>query len=189
MTRKFFTAVGFIFLATPSVMAWDSSRCASFVDDGLYTKYKYMGPGEGFTKASKDQGSVKGFSAPSTEGSTASLDPKYSSHQSSSLGQYLSSTGPCAMIGLNEMKERREKYFVQNKDEILREIAKGQGEHLNVLATYSLCEKQSFNQFSQKLQQNMDQFLNRKESYGEVIDTSVKSDQHLVDACYDLSAT
>ena len=89
----------------------DQKKCSKLLNNGLYKKYEYGGIDQPLTKATKKHGSSKATSVTSTEGSTALLDPKYYSNITTSETQFLSSTGACSGIALNQIKENRRKYI------------------------------------------------------------------------------
>lgn len=120
----------------------------------------------------------------SPESTTASSDPKYTVNKLSSVSQYFSSWGPCSFIGLNDMKEQRDRYYAQNQEEILREIAMGRGEHLLVLADMSLCETTAREKFVSQLQNHMEQFINLDGPVSSTMDKLIENDQTLTTACF-----
>jgi len=152
------------------------------MNKGWYKKYEYQGINQPATKATKKHGSSKAPFVLSTEASTASLDPKYSSNVSTSQAQYTSSWGPCSALALNTLKTERDLYFAQNRDEVLREIARGQGEHLEVLAAFSLCDQSATNLFAQQTQQNMVPFLSAT-SIAPVINHIIEAHPQLAQSC------
>lgn len=171
------------FVFSSSAYAMNISGCSNMLNNGWYKKYKYRGvDGAAFKATTKD--GFKGSSATSTEGSTASLDPKYSANYSTFGSQYWSSWGPCAMFGSNEIRENREKYFVQNRDEILKDIAVGQGEHVNVLASFSLCEDKAISTYGAELQKNIGSLIQPKNSYNQALDQIVSSNSFLAANCF-----
>ena len=175
-----------LLLNLAAVPAWSMnlSACSSMMNDGLYKKYEYRGVDSPMTKSTKKEGSTKGSTVTSTEGSTASVDPKYWMHVTSFWGQYFTSTGPCAMLGLNELYERRDRYYGQNREEILREVSKGTGEHLRVLAQYSLCDEDKIGEFSALLQKRTPALINVDLHVGQVIDAMVIDEPSLKGVCW-----
>lgn len=171
-------------LTSFSVLALDINACSRLLNNGLYKKYEYGGIDQPLTKATKKHGSSKGTSATSTEGTTALLDPKYWSNVSTSETQTTSSSGECNLFALNQIKESRELYIIQNRDELMVEVSKGQGEHLDVLATFSLCDKGATSNFKQSLQHETSELLKVKENFGRVIDSMVSSNEVLNKACH-----
>jgi hypothetical protein len=179
----------FVFLAlllmSLQSFAFNRSKCSTYLNDGLYKKYQYQGIDYPLTKATKKEGIASATFVVSTEGSTAFFDPKHATHVSSSPAQYTSSTGSCSFLGQNEMRHQRERYFVQNKETLLKEIARGQGEFLNTLAAYSLCEDSVVSRFAQKLQARTPEFVSSShQSYGDIIDRTVRTDEKLAKNCF-----
>lgn len=168
-------------------MGWslDRNRCANFMKDGLYKKYEYLSALEAWKK----YGSTTGFTYWSTEPTTTALDPKVWLHSSTSVANVVSSFGPCRLFGIQEMFLQREKYFVQNKVEILKEIARARGEHLNVLAAFSLCEADAVPAFRRKLQNQLPKFIepNSQNETGKIIDRALQQDSTLKQKCIILS--
>lgn len=165
-------------------MALNQNACSRLLNNGLYKKYEYGGVDQPLTKATKRHGASKGSSATSTEGTTALLDPKYWSNVSTSETQSTSSTGECNLFGLNQLKEQRELYFLQNRDELIADIAKGQGEHLQVLASYSLCDDDKVELFNKRMQPMTKTFINAKDSLGKIVDQTVASSVELQGVCH-----
>lgn len=172
-----------ILIYSSSSMALNQQACSRLLNDGLYKKYEYGGVDQPLTKAVKRHGSSKGSSATSTEGTTALLDPKYWSNVSTSETQATSSTGECNLFGLNRLKEQRDLYFAQNSDEIMAEIAQGRGEHVSVLASYTLCDQDKFETFGRALQMKMKDFISEEQDYGAIINQAISANS-LEKNCY-----
>lgn len=171
-----------------SALAMNQSKCSKLLNNGLYKKYEYGGIDQPLTKATKKHGSSKGTSATSTEGSTASLDPKYWSNITTSETQFISSSGACSAIALNQIKENRSKYIAQNFDEIKKEIAQADGEHLSVLAMFSLCDKSSEVPFMRALQKDFKKInSSNSKTMSDIIDNKVKKSKVLALSCHSFS--
>ena len=186
MRIRIFLFLG-ILSASSSGVAYNASNCASYLNDGLYKKYKYMGHDGALGKLSTEKKGLttkESSTDASSEGTTASVDPKYTTRTALSHSQYTSSWGKCSGLALNNIKEQREKYFVQNQEEILKEISMGRGEHLLVLADMTLCEPRVRAQFSAQLQSHMENFMNFKGPVSPVMDQIVIEDKTLAEACY-----
>jgi hypothetical protein len=173
-------------LFTFTAHAINMSGCDNLMNDGWYKKYKYQGIDQPLTKATKDHGSSAGSSRATTERSTATLDPKYSSNVTTSQTNFTSSRGPCGAIAMNEIRETRDLYIAQNRDEMLKEIAVGHGEHLNALASFSFCDKTSYGHFAAQMQAHAADFINSQTSasFASVIDREVSQDTDLSKSCY-----
>ena len=163
-------------------MAINHQACSKMLNDGLYKRYEYGGIDQPLTKATKRHGSSKGTSATTTEGTTALLDPKYWSNVSTSETQSTSSTGECNLFGLNKLKEQREMYFLQNRDEIIAQISQGGGPHVNVIAAYTLCDKNKFRYFSDELQRKTGSFIKIEKDFGTLLNAAIL-DGKLEQAC------
>lgn len=165
--------------------ALDQSKCSTFLNKGWYKKYEYGGVDQPLTKATKKHGVSKATAVTSTEGSTATLDPGYWSNVTTSETQFISSFGACSAIALQELKRQRNLYIVQNNNRIFHEIAAGGGEHLRVIATLSLCESSFFELLGEKMQSNMQQFLEvENDIYGDLVNQIIRSDQRLAEGCH-----
>lgn len=191
----------------------NNQACNKFLNEGWLRDYKYMGVGDPHvadspfdlfgastentsnspsSEATKKEGSIQGTSTTTTEDSTASSDPK----QWTNHGTYLTNVGfstgsmePCKYsfwASTAPLRENRNYYFAQNSNQILKEISEGKGEHLNVLASLSLCDKDSYQYFSEKLQNNIDIFLkpSDKKSNGDIIDQLIQKDKILAESCH-----
>lgn len=170
-----------------STWALDMDACSKLMNNGWYKKYEYGGVDQPLTKATKKHGSSKGTSATSTEGSTASVDPGYTTNVYTSHTQFTSSWGACDSIGLQRVEEAREKYYSQNKSEILKQMARGEGEHLAVLASFSLCDSDARAPLALQFQKNIQRFADLSgNSYGAVVDSIIVSDSALATRCMSL---
>jgi hypothetical protein len=179
-SKKALLAICTLFIAH-TALAWDTGGCSSMINNGWFKKYKYQGvDGAAGNATTKDN--FKGTSATSTEGSTASVDPKVWSNRSTSGIQYSSSWGKCSLFA-NEIRDNREKYFVQNKDEILKDIATGQGEHVKVLASFSLCDEAAVPAYGAQLQKNISKLITPAASYNQALDEIVEQDPVLSSKC------
>lgn len=173
----------FVILSSAQLaQAWNTSGCSSMINNGWFKKYKYQGvDGAGGKATTKDN--FKGTSATSTEGSTASVDPKVWSNRSTSAAQYSSSWGKCSLFGINEIRENREKYFVQNKDQILKDIAAGQGDHVEVLASFSFCNDNAIPAYGTQLQKHIGKLISPTATYNQALDEIIGTDAYLSENC------
>jgi hypothetical protein len=191
MTNTLRTIISVSFFVSITAHGWDSNRCKALLNDGLFKKYDYAGLDISYASAdaSHKDGTTKGSFHVTGEQTTTTFDPKFWVHESSSIGGFTTSTGPCKAIGLNEIRQQRELYFAQNKTEIFKEIAKGRGEHLRVLSGYSLCEDSAVDHFSETIQSRMKEFIETPETrpYGIIIDDAIKQDESLKASCYSLT--
>jgi hypothetical protein len=183
MSNLFFVAIA-AFFYTQSADAFNVNGCSNFINNGWYKKYEYQGFDNPGTKATKKHGSSKGTSIASTERTTATSDPKYSYNVTMSNVQYSSSFGPCSGLASSEIYKNRDNYYVQNRDEILREAAKGEGEHIRVLALFSLCEEHSIDDFATHLQARTALLQKTETAAGRVIDAMVMDVPELKKTCW-----
>lgn len=170
-------------LVSYSVLGVDQVKCSKLLNNGMWKTYKYGGIDQPLTKATKEVGVSKASSVTSTEGSTAISDPKYWSNVSTSETQSTSSYGDCSAIGFNNIKKMRDFYYEQNSTELLAQIARGDGEFLNVLTAYSLCDDNAFTRFKNILKNNMSNILSTDKPT-DLIDSMVGSDLVLRKSCY-----
>lgn len=149
-----------VLILSSSAFAIDSRKCSNMLNNGMWKKYRYGGMGEYnanmITQGTKKQGSSTVSSDISTESSTAILDPKYTSNVSTSQTQSTSSWGECsAFAQAEQLKKDREVYIAQNRPEVMMDIARGTGEHLNVITFYSACAPEATAELSSKLQSTL----------------------------------
>lgn len=170
-------------LCSLSAFGIDQAKCSKLLNAGMWKTYKYAGIDQPLTKATKDVGVSKATSVTSTEGTTAISDPKYWSNVSTSETQSTSSFGDCSLIGFDNIKKMRDFYFDQNSTELLAQIAKGDGEFLNVLTAYSLCDDQAFFRYKNILKNNLTDILISGKPTNK-IDTLVGSDFELSKHCH-----
>ncbi|MDH4466598.1 MAG: hypothetical protein QE271_00955 [Bacteriovoracaceae bacterium] len=182
---KFMKFSLFFFLSFFSLMAnaLDSSRCSSFLNNGMWKRYKYMGIDNPVTKATKNEGISKGTFVTSSEQSTGISDPKYWTNVSSSSSQGTSSWGDCRLLGLNNLKNMRDNYFNEHAAEIFADISKGDGHFLSVLSSFSLCDQISLQAYNLKLRQNIGVLTTSKTPIVE-IDSLISNDEILKESCY-----
>lgn len=182
-----------LMLLSSSAMAMDSSKCSGMLNKGLYKTYKWGGVGEANTKAitgeTKRTNPFSATSKISTEGSTAVVDPKYSSNVSTSGTHSVSSWGECSLFALQERKEQRDLYIAQNLDQIKKDIANGDGAHLEILSWFSLCEDSVIPEFNRTMQEKAgDLLVDQAAVLSQNIDNAIKGSKSLANKCYVLSA-
>jgi hypothetical protein len=116
-----------------------ASKCGEEIYNkrGMLTKYEYLNLT--ITEQTKKHGTSTS-SAISTESSTAALDPGVTTGFSSGLKQSLSTNGPCKWFGLMVyIGHHRKEFIAQNMDILKNEMAKGQGEMLEMLVHSYFC--------------------------------------------------
>lgn len=163
------------------------------LNKGLYKKYKWAGVGEANSKAmtaeTKSSGTTKATSRMSTEGSTAIVDPKYTTNVSMSGSQGTSSWGQCSVFGLIERRDQRDLYVAQNFEQIKKDMANGNGEHLKTLAWYALCEDDASENYFQALQSNFEKLsVSSESSFTRALDGVIESNSVLKVKCFNLTA-
>lgn len=173
-----------VFVFSQNAFAIDYDACSKMLNNGWYKKYEYGGIDQPLTKATKKHGSSKGTSATSTEGSTATFDPGYTTNVYTSHTQFTSSWGACDSIALERLEKIRENYYAQNKPEILKQMARGQGPHLDVLASLNLCDAESRSSMATQFQKNIRSFMDVQEGgYGKAVDSLIHQETSLSSAC------
>lgn len=159
----------------------------------MLKKYKYGGMGEAYWQAitggTKKDGSTKASSESSTtEPTTMLLDTKYTSNVYTSQTQSTSSWGDCSLFAIRkELKKLRKTYLAQNLNEIKIEMARGKGEHLQVLTFYSICSKEAYTPLSKSIQRNFSIIMQNKNHVNQLInhiDTTIKESSTLQKYCY-----
>lgn len=169
----------------------DSGKCSGMLNKGLYKNYKFHGIGEANAKAvtgeTKSAGSSSASKNITTEGTTATVDPKYSSNVTRSESQSTSSTGDCSLFALKERSEYREQYLVQNQEQIELEISMGRGSHLEDLAWLSLCDDGISSEFSKTLQSNFDRWQQGSAKRSATLDQILSENPRLATGCFNFS--
>lgn len=160
------------------------------LNNGLWKKYRYGGIGEAYhnacTQGTKREGSSTVLSDGTTEGSTALVDPKYTSNVSTSHTQSISSFGDCSMFAQAEqLKKDREVYIVQNEYEVMIDISRGAGEHLKVLTFYSACAPEAYEELGTKLKESLSvgKGMPSSREICQSIDLIISSNQGLKSKC------
>lgn len=181
-----------IFFFGLPAFAIDSAKCSTMLNDGMWKKYKWGGVGESNAKAmtaeTKTAGSTTATSRISTEGSTAISDPVYYTNISRSQTQSLSSWGACSLFALQERKQQREQYVRQNFDQIKKDIANGDGLHMETLSWFSLCDDQALDSFNETLQQKFVKLGSSAEAdFSKNMDQIVADNKSLTGKCINLS--
>lgn len=179
------------FLSSPA-FAIDSAKCSRMLNDGMWKKYKWGGMGESnanaITAETRSSGPTTATSRISTEGTTAISDPVYYTNVSRSQTQSTSSWGDCSLFSLLERKLQREQYVRQNFDQIKKDIANGDGLHMETLSWFSLCDDQAQGSFNETLQKKFDQLGSSSESdFSKNMDQIVAASTSLTGKCVNLS--
>ena len=121
-------------------VAWaDYYGCAKMIyADGWLKKYDYKGQTWGAN--TKKSGAFTSTTHVSTENTTSSVDPGVTSGHVVSTSQYTSSWGECAAVDIEISMQFRDDYIKQNLHEIKKQVALGQGYHVEGLAVLSGCK-------------------------------------------------
>ncbi len=177
---KAFIILAILSVFCSNVYAFNSGSCSSLIyNNGWWRKYPDLGIGEkGINLSIKatSRGS-SGSSNWSTQGTTASTDPGVSTKSSQSFTQSISSWGPCSLIGSAEdMRKLRDLYYAQNKDGVLKELAQGNGDHLEVMAFFGRCDMKAQKEFNTSMQKNFGNLVIEVEDNKKFMD---KFDQYL----------
>lgn len=185
------TFIFLVCLVVSHAEAIDSSKCSAMMNDGLYKKYKWQGVGESnansITGETKSQGTILASSKISTETSTAALDPKHWTHVSYSQTQSTSSTGECSAFALEKRALERDLYVAQNFDQIRKDIANGNGRHVQALAWFSLCDDSSQDDFAHELQRGYASLPSTPGGFGQGIDRLIGGAPSMSGRCVLLS--
>ncbi len=170
----------------------DNVRCSRMLNDGWYKTYRWQGVGNKFpdmTNETKRNGSSKAYTDISSEGTTAGLDPKFTSNYSTFATQAVSSFGDCSMFALMERRNQRDLYLAQNFAQVRKEIAEGRGLHMETLAYMSLCEEDAQVDFNMTLQLGFEKiYSSRAQNLGSAIDELIAGSERLKHKCFNLSS-
>ncbi len=175
----FLVALGFSNLAYA-----DAYSCAKMIyKDGWLVKYEHLGNTWGAN--TKKHGAVSSSVGSSVEKTTSSVDPGVSTGNIMSSVQYFSSWGECSMLEYHITKQLREQYIEQNLGEIKRQVAMGQGYHVDALAMISGCQNLGANEWARALQSNTEELydLNSGVAFADHLNTIVMSQNSLRGNC------
>ena len=154
-------AVFSLFLAQANTALADQYSCAKMVyKDGWLKTYEYKGNTWGAN--TKKHGAVSSTVGSSTEQTTASFDPGVTTGGYMSSSQYSSSWGECSMLEYHITKQMREEYIDQNLQEIKKQVALGEGNHVDALAYLSGCKGIEKAQWKRELQGSMERLYDAK---------------------------
>lgn len=162
----------------------DSYSCAKMVyKDGWLRKYEYLGNTWGAN--TKKSGILSSTAGSTVEKITSSVDPGVTTGNGMSSIQYVSSWGECAMVEMMITKQIREEYIDQNMSEIKRQVAMGQGYHVDALAMISGCDLQNASEWSRALQRNTGELydLNSGAAFASQLNAIVLSNSSLRTTC------
>jgi hypothetical protein len=174
----------FLFTLVSKAHAFDSDKCHKVTNQGWWRQYDYVPP-IGF-KISTDHTHKDGVSSTSkatTQNSTASLDPGVTTHQSQSDMQYTSSYGDCRWLGMNELKDERERFVALNLEQIKKEASVGGGAHIKTLASLSKCDDVGTSQLQIEMQKNLSNFIDLDAKKTSDVLGQITSDQRIAGHC------
>ncbi len=80
-----------------------------------------------------------------------------------STGQFITSTGQCKMIG-GISGEQRELFIASNAQQLMRDIARAEGEHLAAVAFLYGCRPAMFGAVATRLQESAERFFQAGEN-------------------------
>lgn len=107
-----------------------------------------------------------------------------------STSSYITSTGPCAMIG--QSAHDKKVFLAQNFEELKTDSARGGGEYLSAYATLSGCTPSSASVLSKSIQQNFTLIYGKDisktpEAVYEAMERMIQSDLVLASGCLNRS--
>ena len=184
-----FAAALLVGLCASNARAEDPAKCFNTRTSRAMLRkynYKYVGPPGVSSRTSGQEGSSKVSSARSTQNVTMISDPGVSTGESTSSTEFSSSYGDCDYFGLNQRQIQREAFIAENLPELKRDIARGRGERLDILAYYSACNASATGQLAGALRSNYADLQGLGSGLGEFsskIDTIIQRDPLLSRAC------
>lgn len=162
----------------------DAYSCAKMIyKDGWLKKYDILGNTWGAN--TKKHGAVTSTIGSSIEKTTSSVDPGVSTGNFMSSMQYTSSWGECSMVNMQITQQMREDYIDQNMPELRKQIAMGQGLHVDNLAFVSGCKNIDRETWSRGLQQRTQEFYDAADakSFTYHLDAMISADTGLKTNC------
>lgn len=141
---------------------WNSvsyaNACGEFIYNkkGKLGKYNYL-PNTVSENTAKHGSSTS--SGVSTESTTAVSDVGVSTGASQGWQQSSSTKGECKWMGLFASRDEYKDYLAQNMQEIKQEISKGEGGHLEILASAFECDSAGRKLMPSSLQRNLERFV------------------------------
>lgn len=149
---------------------------------GKLRKYQIL-PLDIFENTKKN--GISTTSGATTESSTAASDPGVSTGASVSWKQSTSTNGPCKWGGLFATQEHYFDYIAQNLDLIKKEMALGQGGHLEILASAHNCQGIGMASFPKTMQKELVQFIDYTPEQARQFESTLNSviSTHLSNVC------
>jgi hypothetical protein len=172
------------FLLQDSNAFADAYSCAKKVyENGWLRKYDYKGQTWG--AGTKKSGVTSSTIHLSTENVTSSVDPGVTTGQYMSSTEYSSSWGECSMVDMEIARQFRDDYIDQNLHEIKKQIAIGDGYHLESLATLSGCKGENGATWKRTLQSHTGELYDVESGreFSDKLDTIIQHQQELNAVC------
>lgn len=145
--------------------------------------YKYMwGSSENITRGK--EGSSKITGKYSTQGTTAGVDPGMTTGGFKVQSMTTSSKKPCHLFAENWI--RREEFIAASGDDVLRDIARGSGQHMHTVAVLSGCRDQAITRLFEAARRDFDALQEQQLESGSLsreLDAIIARDAALSLAC------
>jgi hypothetical protein len=145
--------------------------------------YKYMW-GSSDTLTRGKEGTVQVTSKNSTQGTTAGIDPGITTGQFKVWSLSISSKKPCGFFAGNWA--RREEFIAASGDDVLRDIARGGGEHMHTVAILSGCRDGAVARLFEAARRDFDALQQQQltsGSFSQELDSIIARDAALSLAC------
>jgi hypothetical protein len=161
-----------------------AGRCGEFIynKNGMLRKYEYLNLT--FSEKLQKHGWFS-TSGVSTEATTAGSDPGVSTGQTKGMSQLSSSRDDCSLFATGSREYRD--YIAQNMLEIKKEMALGEGGHLEILAGVHRCSTIGRVMFDRSLQRNLSRFIeletNQAVEFADTLRDVVNGDSSLREQC------
>lgn len=159
-------------------------RChENIYKDGWFRKYEVSGKTWGANI--KKHGIISSTWSSTIEKTTASSDPGVTTGNVMSSVQFSSSWGDCSALEMLITKQIRQEYIDQNMTEIKKQVAMGEGHHLDSLAFISGCTGLSAGSWSKALQANTETLYDIQSApdFAQYLNLVVMADPQLQNSC------
>ncbi len=188
MRRFVLACVFFASFSTPSFAKFYEENCWNEVVTKRVMLRKYdhkynWGSSDTLTKG--QEGSLHVTSQNTTQGSTAVVDPGYTTGYSQAQLMSTSSKKPCNYLGASTNKER-DQFTAANGDGLKRDIARGDGQNLRAFALLSGCNETVLTHYFAAMRSQYDALAPLSAERGDLpqaMDQIVARDQQLAGAC------
>jgi hypothetical protein len=145
--------------------------------------YKYMW-GSSDTLTRGKEGTVQVTSKNSTQVTTAGVDPGMTTGEFKVWSMSISSKKPCHLFAENWA--RREEFIAASGDDVLRDIARGSGQHMRTVAILSGCRDQAVARLFEAARRDFDALQQQQltsGSFSQELDSIIARDAALSLAC------